>query len=284
MYKIFRIVGKKLGLRPLYNKVKWCGTAYGFTRNYLIFPLQGFLRTHGFFKKHVEKITALKNKYVGKRVFIVATGPSLTLEDVNLLKNEYTIGVNSIFRLFDKTNWRPNFYICSDPALFESLYKNNDLKIETYAKNNVFLNSLNKKLLKNRSGEIIFIDTCFLDHVYNYGKSKDFRYTEDLRYGIYDYYSVTHDSICLAMYMGFSEIYLIGVDNNYMGKKQHFDNTAGESDMDYETAVIVQKSMDAGYDYLSKIADKNNYKIFNATRGGCVKAFPRVNIETVLDK
>ena len=53
-----------------------------------------------------KKYKALKNKHEGKRCFIVCTGPSLTLEDVNKLKNEYTFSMNNIFKCYDKTDWQ----------------------------------------------------------------------------------------------------------------------------------------------------------------------------------
>ena len=47
------------------------------------------------FKK--TNINKLKNSFKGKRAFIIGNGPSLNKVDLNLLKNEYTFGVNSIY-------------------------------------------------------------------------------------------------------------------------------------------------------------------------------------------
>ena len=54
------------------------------------------LRKMGVRWKKYEWLKQYKNKYDGKRCFIVATGPSLTVEDLSLLKNEITFGMNSI--------------------------------------------------------------------------------------------------------------------------------------------------------------------------------------------
>lgn len=56
-----------------------------------------------------EWLKQYKNKYDGKRCFIVATGPSLTVEDLSLLKNEITFGMNSICMSSKLTDWIPTF-------------------------------------------------------------------------------------------------------------------------------------------------------------------------------
>lgn len=52
----------------------------------------------------------------GRRLFIVATGPSLRLEDLDFLheRHELCMSVNMVNRCFDRTNWRPNYYVFED--------------------------------------------------------------------------------------------------------------------------------------------------------------------------
>ena len=58
-------------------------------------------------KNKYSNLQTLKNKHKGERCFIVCTGPSLSITDLEMLKHDYTFGMNNIFRLFDKTSWRP---------------------------------------------------------------------------------------------------------------------------------------------------------------------------------
>ena len=83
--------------------------------------------------------------------------------------------------------------------------------------------------------------------------------------------------------MGFSDIYIIGADNSYLGDKQHFSSYSGESKADYDTAVLMQRANDLGYEFIKKIAEKENVNLFNATRGGNIKCLKRVNLEDVLN-
>ena len=100
---------------------------YGIFR--MRFILDKFRREKGH-KSYFDKIKNFQNKYKGKRCFIVATGPSLTLEDLNKLNDykEYTFGMNSLVGFFDKTEWRPNFYVLQDC----DVYKKNKEQIKKY--------------------------------------------------------------------------------------------------------------------------------------------------------
>ena len=84
---------------------------FGYIRNYVLFPIAGFLRINHippFYNKY-KFIDDIRDKYKGKRCFIIATGPSLRMQDVERLENEITIGMNSFYRIYDKTQFRPTF-------------------------------------------------------------------------------------------------------------------------------------------------------------------------------
>ena len=51
----------------------------------------------GRFKRSKEQLKSLHNKFAGKRCFIVGNGPSLNKLDLNLLKDEFSFAVNSIY-------------------------------------------------------------------------------------------------------------------------------------------------------------------------------------------
>ena len=63
-----------------------------------------------------HRFSALKDKYKGRRCFIVGLGPSLTTADLDLLarNREYTFSMNRCYQLFDRTEWRPDCYFISD--------------------------------------------------------------------------------------------------------------------------------------------------------------------------
>lgn len=61
-------------------------------------------------------IERFHNIHKGERCFIVATGPSLCVKDLDILEsnNEICMSVNGIFKVFEKTKWRPDYYFLSD--------------------------------------------------------------------------------------------------------------------------------------------------------------------------
>ena len=77
-----------------------------------------FIRGRGYNDKKYSRIKQLKNVHKDQRCFIVCTGPSLTLSDVEKLEKEITFGVNSIVKLYNKTMWRPTYYGIIDVTFF----------------------------------------------------------------------------------------------------------------------------------------------------------------------
>ena len=71
---------------------------------------------------HADMFTPLrqfKNKHIGQRCFIVATGPSLTIEDVSKLKNEICWSMNSGFKLINSADFHPAYYAIADGTVYQ---------------------------------------------------------------------------------------------------------------------------------------------------------------------
>ena len=71
------------------------------------------------------KFQNFHDMYLNQKCFIVANGPSLTIEDLEVICNKKIIsfGMNRIYKLYDKTKWRPTFYITQDPHLIRMTYR-----------------------------------------------------------------------------------------------------------------------------------------------------------------
>ena len=64
--------------------------------------------------KPINPISDLENIGLGKRIFLVGNGPSLNDMNLDLLENEYSIAMNRIELIYEKTSWRPSWYMfCS---------------------------------------------------------------------------------------------------------------------------------------------------------------------------
>lgn len=225
-------------------------------------------------KKYLS-ILNFKNIHDGERCFIVATGPSLTVEDVEMLGNEISFGMNSIPLIFSKTNWRPTYYAIQDKYSYEKL-KNNPYFQEL---NNKFIADFIKEECGNVEKDAIIYPLELFDHMY-YKKSTPFftSFSDDIYSIVYDGATITYSIMQIAVYMGFKEIYLLGCDCNYKGQKHHFE--------DYGTNEInifdnPENRMILAYKTAKKYCDSHGIKIYNATRGGNLEIFERVKLEDI---
>lgn len=155
-----------------------------------------------------KKLLSYKDKFKDKRCFIVCTGQSLTMADLEILheNREITFSCNRINKLFTKTNWRPTFYCISDETLQYTL---NDAMNEVPAEAKFFrkesyLNT--RKIDGNKIWLNVNGDRSLLD---------DPVFSKDCDIEVKGIATVTYVMLELAAYMGFSEIYIIGCDNSY---------------------------------------------------------------------
>ena len=254
---------------------------YGFVANYILFYFKIFYLAV-FKNNNYKRILSMKNKYEGKRIFIIATGPSLLEEDVRALKKEYIMGLNSSWKLFKKIGITPDFFVVTDPNVFNREFVKNEIDLDELSCCNNFFNYMCKDDI--RGNKSLLLNICFLDRIYNYGNTSNLYHMENLAAGLYDLYTVTEDAINIAIYLGFSEIILLGVDNNYLGEKQHFDNDKKADIHDYFYAKKCQYANNKAYGFLKGVAEKKGIKIINSTRGGFVEAFQRKAIEEIIDE
>lgn len=234
-----------------------------------------FLRKRGIGGKKYKKLLAYKNIHCGERCFIIATGPSLTMQDIESLKNEYTISMNSICKLYESTSWRPTYYAIQDSFVFNTMQ---DI-LRSHKEVPVFISDFVLSRFKREKDWIEF-PTDVMYHASLLYKDYFAKFSDDAYDIVYDGYSITYSCIELAVYMGFKEIYLLGTDCTYLGEKEHFiDNGVEDRNRKYATPKLI-----VAYEEAKRYADKHGIKIYNATRGGVLEVFPRVKLEDVLAK
>lgn len=232
--------------------------------------------------KSNKKLIGLKDKYRGQRCFIIGNGPSLTKEDLELLTDEVTFASNRIFRIFDQTQWRPTYYAAFDDSIAtaEDLAEHIS-QLQCEAK---FLRE--QGWLSNRKIK----DACYIHSWHSRGLLKDPRFSTDLTKGIYTIATVTYSLMQIARYMGFSEIYLIGVDHKYRQEQKKdgtvvTDNTIksyfGQEGQCEKQVVAASWEMEEAYKYAERYSRENGFRIYNATRGGYLEVFDRVDLDSV---
>lgn len=117
----------------------------------------------------------------------------------------------------------------------------------------------------------------------------------DISKVIPDFQSVSIMALMIAMYMGFKKIYLIGTEHDFTvtGEYKHFypedclrrkdravDSEGRIKDLKSEQRCF--QNLIKQYRVLDKIASEHGVSVYNATAGGILEVFPRVNLEDVL--
>lgn len=232
-----------------------------------------------------------KDKYKGKRCFVICNGPSLTQADYIRLKDEYTFGMNMIFNWFEKTDIETDFLVVQD-------YHNRAVDMQEGFK-------------KVKKSKIILSDHIFKKYGYKTeashlkvpGSMWNMHFPHriqrfminDEKIGFAIGKSVAFLCVELACFMGFKEIYLIGSDCTFDGgiKNMHASGLSG-SELNDDKIDKMEKYMlknkkkiyqgiIADYMIAKRYSKKYGIHIFNATRGGALEVFPRVDLDNVLN-
>ncbi len=231
--------------------------------------------------KDMRKLRKFKNIHKGERVFITCPGPSMTIKDLELLKNEYTIGVNSITKAYEFTNWRPTYYALIDIFAFGKYLSENDVCGNTFCHREGFFHFRSNPKTKNGRESYLLVD--YSNHRPDWMEKKKIKYSDDISVCVYDGFTVTNMAIQLAIYMGFKQIYIIGADCDYSKPKIHFIEMP--DDKEKISAGWLPAATDLsidGYKAIKEFAYKRGCEIYNVTRGGKLEVFYRENVDRVL--
>lgn len=223
------------------------------------------------------RIHEFKNILREKRLFIVATGPSLLAEDLDKLYENHAIcmSMNCIFKIFDKTKWRPQYYVCADKRVLHSY----------------------GDIIKNLAIKNKFIGDFYMPYWTDGGKGIQFhghkekafffnrlpKFSQDPSIKVYDGCTVTYFCMQFAAYMGVQEIILLGVDFYYDENLTTSNNHFYKVDT-YEKEWKDEPNMKGqflAYLKVAQYAKEHGIRIYNATRGGKLEIFPRVEFDSL---
>ncbi len=232
-------------------------------------------------------IKAMKNSCNGERCFIIGNGPSLTREDLNLLINEKTFAFNCIYRMYPYTDWRPTYYMALDMSVQQTMMQEKQIN---FGAGSVFFS--NKKLVqryKKQNAHKIFLSWNLPIHR---EKVTIESISEDVSICFSSSHSVSINAIEFAFYMGFKEIYLLGIDHQWgveidMNGHKHINKGIAahfKEDKDKSAFFGYAEALTKCYEVCKKYADKHGIKIINVTRGGKLEVFERDTLENVLQR
>lgn len=223
------------------------------------------------------------------KCFIIGNGPSLTVDDLSKVKNCYTFASNGIYKIFDKTDWRPTYYFVQDSIAVREVFNFHqniidEVKFMFVSMN--FYNSFPEIVLNSEKLRIMYIrfKPPFNDR---------YCFSNDITKEVFEGLSVTYSMIQTAVYMGFKTIYLLGMDHSFslevdrdgkilkqtISQDNHFYSDHNTKENGHPTKIgEITKAYQSASDY----CNKNGIQIYNATRGGKLEVFKRVDFDNLL--
>lgn len=242
-------------------------------RNFVLEGIFYNLLNYRSFHNSKSDLQSLENKYKSEKCYIIGNGPSLTLDDLKLIQDEITFGANFIYKIDKGEALKLTYYFMTDTLLINSKVSSNEIVNSEISKTKVIMpyNVIRlRKMGKLSSNNILFFK---LIHPPLHPSKRNHSY--NMLNGLHDGFSVVYFMIQAAIYMGFEKIVLLGVDNSIAYYNHFYD-----AQLDKDKLVnndVVELSFRHIHNNLP-----SNVKIFNATRGGFLEVFPRVDLSETL--
>lgn len=234
-------------------------------------------------------LLAFKNIHPGKRAFILGNGPSLKIPDLKLLENEITFAANKIYLAFDQTDWRPKYYCMEDHLVA----KQNHEKINT-------LNEFQKFFPHYLKKEVpYFANSCYFNLQWpnwDTPEEEDKPFSTNGENVIYSGATVVYSMIQLAWYMGIKEIYLMGMDFHFQepekevvegskvylceGEVNHFHPDYRKPGEKWYKPNLARQIR--SFTAARETIESEGGKIYNATRGGKLEVFERIDFDKLI--
>ena len=231
----------------------------------------------------------LRGRYAGRRAFLLGNGPSLNQTELYLLENEFTMCFNRFDLMLERVNWLPTFYTTiDDRVLLDTADIANEIaRVADYA----FFPDIHPYNVDFRP----FIEKR--DNVYWLFLDLP-RFSDNLPYcGINK--TVANVGLQILAYLGFTEIYLLGMDMSYKvpetakitgardieatedDDENHFDPRYFGKGRKYHVPMLDEAF--AKFREARRFLGERGVQVLNATVGGELEEFERVALSDVLE-
>ena len=187
-------------------------------------------------------IGRFRGRHAGERLFIIASGPSLNDVDPAALKGETTLAINDALLRFPRSRYA---------AVMDS------------------------RKLHELHRELLSVDAVFTLEGNSFGVELRYLGTEgftaDVERGIYSGYTTTYFALQIALFMGFREIYLLGLDLAATPERSHF---FGNRPLQDRNRPEVYEKMHRAFEQAAPELDRLGAKVYNCSPVSRLKRFP----------
>lgn len=240
----------------------------------------------------------LHNRHVGQRCFILCTGPSISLENLSALKGEHCFSVSNFYKHPDFHLIAPLYHCIPN---VDASHENQRI-VQWFTEINQNIGTAELILGDRQQASVSEFNPFGSRTVHFLSMIKDDSFYArmndiDLCAELPGVQSVPIMCLMVAIYMGFSEIYLLGVDHNvtFNSEYHHF--------YDRKVSVLQDPNVDSNgtakfnrrlgleytlnlwkqYEQIKRIAESKGISIVNLSRGSYLDVFPSSTLPAILD-
>lgn len=240
----------------------------------------------------LDRNLELRDRHTGERCFILATGPSIKTQDLKRLAGETCIAVSNFFVHPDYAAIHPQYYCVAPhhPPITEEAW---DAWLAEMAQATPGTEMFFGLTDWDRSRRRPWFQDRPVRYVAFGGTLAELALRgADLRTRLPSPQSVSMMALCIALYMGFKDIYLLGCDHDWilhLRESRHFYNEREHAMQrkgynEWEGASIENScrcyvELWEQYRALKVLASARGTRISNATQGGILDVFPRVHLD-----
>lgn len=229
-----------------------------------------------YFQNKYWAVRKYKGIHQNQKCLLIGNGPSLRISDLEMIKNRniVTFGCNRINLLYEQTEWRPDYYVAIDPYIMDE----NREKMEQFDMPCFVQDVFGMSPFRNE--HIILFRKIVEDYLPGYPS-----FSSDMSKCTYGGgATVMYNMLQIAVYMGFKEIYLLGVDFSYGedGENTHFYIMEQDDIRTKGEGVLAKDLTRRCYISAKNYCESNNIKIYNATRGGNLDIFERKSFDELI--
>jgi hypothetical protein len=255
--------------------------AYRMVRDRLQFDLSGFAL------KNYRALRALRDSQTGKKCVILCNGPSLNKVDFDQLSASgvYTIGLNKINFLFDRTTFRPSVIASVNPLVIQQ-----NLPFFQETKIPVFLDYDGLRSVNARYGDFKNGNLYVLKSSY-----EPSNFARDISVSVPQGYTVTYVALQLAYHLGFQQVAVVGCDHYFksQGTPNALIQLSGDDPNHFAPNYFSEKDKWqlpdlVGSELNYQVARENYFgtgrEVYNCTEGGHLEQFPRLSLTDFLTR
>ena len=232
-----------------------------------------------------------KDIHIGKRCFIVANGTSLKETNLDLIKDEITIGMNKISLVYDKTEWVPTYYFFTSTNVNNKVWGDSWTRSVRESIDNEFTTSFISSKFKNRIDpknkyKINWFDSMSETKPTIAGDLDESCFPTQITERIDKSGTSVNVALQMAYWFGFSEICFVGADLGFVedhgsrNDPNHFDPSYRA---DMPRPYKANNQMRNVHSLALKYFNKKGVKVYNASVKTVLDTYPIIDLASYLN-